>query len=86
MKPLDLKIANALKEIDAVYAGKQACHAYYDHKNKVYVLVVSGEEAEGYQAAVKAIHDLAENARRLTKQTVVLSPASPPASRKNAQP
>jgi len=65
MKPMEPKINHALTEIEAVYAGKEACHAYFDHKNKVYVLVVSGEEAEGYNNAVKAIHDLAVNAQRL---------------------
>ena len=64
MNPLDKKISHALTEIEAVYAKQEACHAYFDHKNKVYVLVVSGEEAEGYNSAVKAIHDLAINARR----------------------
>lgn len=62
MNPMDPKISHALKEIETVYAAKKASHA---HKNKVYVLVVSGDEAEPYHNAVKAIHDLALNARRL---------------------
>jgi len=65
MNPVDKKISHALMEIERVYAGQKACHAYFDHKNKVYVLVVSGEEAEGYNNAVKAIHDLTINARLL---------------------
>ena len=65
MNPMNPKISHSLKEIEAVYAGQEASHAYFDHKNKVYVLVVSGEEAEAYSNAVKAIHDLALNARRV---------------------
>jgi hypothetical protein len=84
MKPLDLKMSNALKEIEGVYAGRQACHAYYDQKNKVYVLVVSGEEAEAYQVAVKAIHDLAESARRLPNNQQLKDTVVNPASRKSA--
>lgn len=64
MNPMDPKIGRALAEIEAVYAGREAIHAYFDHKNNVYVLVVSGEEAEAYSSAVKAIHDLSLNARR----------------------
>jgi hypothetical protein len=60
---MDPKIAHALKEIEAVYSGRNESHAYYDHSKKVYVLVVSGEEAEAYHSAVKAIHDLAAKAR-----------------------
>ena len=67
MNPLDKKISRALTEIEAVYAGQEASHAYFDHKNKVYVLVVSGEEAEGYNNAVKAIDDW-PNARRSGRQ------------------
>ena len=48
-----------------MYSGQESAHSYFDHKHKVYVLVVSGEEAEAYHNAVKAIHDLALNARRL---------------------
>jgi hypothetical protein len=65
MNPMDPKLAHAIKEIEAVYAGQESSHAYYDAKNKVYVLIVSGEEAEAYHNAVKAIHDLATQARRL---------------------
>jgi hypothetical protein len=65
MNPMDSKITHAIKEIESVYAGKDAAHAYHDHKNKVYVLVVSGEEAQAYHDIVKAAHDLAANARRL---------------------
>lgn len=65
MNPLDPKITHAIKEIESVYAGQESAHGYFDHKQKVYVLVVSGEEAEAYHNAVKAIHDLAAQARRL---------------------
>jgi hypothetical protein len=65
MNPMDPKVTHAIKAIEAVYAGQEVSHAYYDHKNKVYVLVVSGEEAETYHNVVKAVHDLAANARRL---------------------
>jgi hypothetical protein len=64
MNPMDPKVSHALKEIESVYAGQEASHAYYDHKSKIYVLVVSGAEAEAYHAAVKAIHDLAAKSRR----------------------
>jgi hypothetical protein len=66
MNPMDPKLAHAIKEIEAVYAGQESSHAYYDAKNKVYVLIVSGEEAEAYHNAVRAIHDLATQARRPT--------------------
>ena len=71
MNPMDPKLAHAIKEIEAVYAGQESSHAYYDAKNKVYVLVVSGAEAEAYNHALRAIHDLAMNARRVatTKPT-----------------
>jgi len=59
------KIARAIKEIEAEYAGRDSSHAYYDSKLKVFVLVVSGKEAEPYHNAVMAIHDLAKNAKRL---------------------
>jgi len=59
------KIASAIKEIEAEYAGRDSSHAYYDSKLKVFVLVVSGKEAEAYHNAVMAIHDLAKNAKRL---------------------
>jgi len=65
MNPLDPKMAHAIKEIESVYAGRNESHAYYDHTKKVYVLVVSGEEADAYHNVVKAVHDLAANARRL---------------------
>jgi hypothetical protein len=65
MNPTDPKIGNALKEIEAVYADTDALHAYYDQKNRVYVLIVSGEEAETYRDAVKAIHHLATNAQQV---------------------
>jgi hypothetical protein len=65
MNPMDPKITHAIKEIEAVYAGRNESHAYFDHAKKVYVLVVSGEEADAYHNAVKAVHDLALNARRL---------------------
>lgn len=74
MNPMDSKIGHALKEIETVYAGKEASHAYFDHKNKVYVLVVSGEEAEAYHNAVRAIHDLALNARRLGRANALQNP------------
>jgi hypothetical protein len=64
MNPMNPKIAHAIKEIEAAYAGHDSCHAYYDSKLKVYVLVVSGKEAEAYHSAVMAIHDLATNAKR----------------------
>ena len=65
MNPMDPKITHAIKEIEAVYSGQESAHAYFDHKHKVYVLVVSGEEAEAYHNTVKAIHELADQARRL---------------------
>jgi hypothetical protein len=65
MNPLSPKIARAIKEIESAYAGHDSCHAYYDSKLKVYVLVVSGKEAEAYHNAVMAIHDLASSAKRL---------------------
>jgi len=65
MNPLDPKIAHAIKEIEAVYAGQDSSHAYYDQKLKVCILVVSGDEAEAYHNAVLAIHELAQNAKRL---------------------
>jgi hypothetical protein len=68
MNPADSKIDEALRRIATVYAGQDAAHAYYDPANQLYVLVVSGAEAEGYQRAVKAIHALATRARRLGKK------------------
>ena len=65
MNPLDPKIGHALGDMEKVYAGTEAAHGYYDPKKKFYVLVVSGEEAEAYHNAVRAIHDLAANSRRL---------------------
>jgi hypothetical protein len=65
MDLMNPKIARAIQEIEAEYAGRGSCHAYYDAKLKVYVLVVSGKEAEAYHNAVMAIHNLAKNARRL---------------------
>ena len=64
MNPMNPKIAHAIKEIEDVYAGRDSSHAYYDPRLKVYVLVVSGKEAEAYHNAVMAIHDLAMNAKR----------------------
>jgi hypothetical protein len=64
MNPMNPKIARAISSIATVYAGRDSCHAYYDPKLKVYVLVVSGEEAEGYHNAIMAIHDLAKRAKR----------------------
>lgn len=64
MNLMDPKISHALDEIETVYSGKEESHSYFDHKNKVYVLVVSGEEADMYHTAVRAIHDLARDARR----------------------
>ena len=58
MNPADPKINHALKEIEAVYAGQEASHAYYDAAKKVYVLVVSGAQAGAYHDALKAIHAL----------------------------
>ena len=65
MNPLDPKIGHALREIETVYAGTEAAHGYYDPKKKFYVLVVSGEETEAYHNAIRAIHDLGANARRM---------------------
>jgi hypothetical protein len=65
---MDPKISHALREIEAVYAGQEASHAYYDPKKQVYVLVISGEEAEAYHNTIKGIHDLAFNARRRALQ------------------
>jgi hypothetical protein len=64
MNAMDPKINHALAQIETAYAGQEACHAYFDHKHKVYILVVSGEEAEGYNHAIKAIHDLTLSTRR----------------------
>ena len=64
MNPLDPRISHAIKEIETVYAGQESAHAYNDQKNKIYVLIVSGNEAEAYHNAVKAIHDLAATVRR----------------------
>ena len=64
MNALDPKIVKAFADIESVYAGKDSSHAYYDPKLKVYVLVVSGKEAEAYHKAVMAIHQLARNSRR----------------------
>ena len=64
MNPLDPKISHAIKEIETVYAGQESAHGYFDPKNRIYVLIVSGGEAEGYHNAVKALHDLAAHARR----------------------
>jgi hypothetical protein len=65
MNPMDPKITHAIKAIEAAYAGQEAAHGYYDHAKKVYVLVVSGDEADTYHNAVKAIHDLGMKARQL---------------------
>ena len=58
MNPADPKINHALQEIEAVYAGQEASHAYYDAAKQVYVLVVSGAQAQAYHDALKAIHAL----------------------------
>ena len=63
MNPLDPKISRAITEIEAVYAGQQTAHAYYDHAKKVYVLVISGDQAEAYHNIIKGIHHLTENTR-----------------------
>ena len=63
MNPADPKISHALQEIEAVYAGQEASHAYYDPGKKVYVLVVSGELAQAYHNALKAIHALTTAAK-----------------------
>jgi len=68
MNPADPKIEQAIQHISAVYSGQDAAHAYYDPANKLYVLVVSGQEAESYQRAVKAIHSLATKAVRLGRK------------------
>ena len=68
MNPADPKIEQAIQRISAVYAGQEAAHAYHDPAKKLYVLVVSGEEAESYQRAVKAIHSLATKAVRLGRK------------------
>jgi len=70
MNPMNPKIARAIKEIEAEYAGHDSSHAYYDSKLKIYVLVVSGKEAEAYHNAVMAIHDLAKSAKRLGSKRV----------------
>jgi hypothetical protein len=64
MNPADPKIDEALKRISSVYAGQNAAHAYHDPANKLYVLVVSGDDAEGYQRIIKTIHSLTTKARR----------------------
>lgn len=64
MHPPDPRLTKALKEIETACQGKETAHAYYDPKNKVYILVVSGNDAEPYHNAVKAMHDLAANARK----------------------
>ena len=35
MNPMDPKITHAIKEIEAVYAGRNESHAYHDHPNEV---------------------------------------------------
>jgi hypothetical protein len=68
MNPADPKIDEALRRIQSVYANQDASHAYYDPINKLYVLVVSGAEADSYQRAVKAIHSLATRAKKRAKK------------------
>ena len=68
MNPADPKIDEALHRIQSVYAGQDAAHAYYDPANRLYVLVVSGQEAEAYQRVVKAVHSLAFKSRKLSKK------------------
>ena len=69
MNPADPKVDEALRRIQTVYHGQDASHAYYDPANRLYVLVVSGAEAEGYQRVVKAVHSLAFKARKRAKKT-----------------
>lgn len=64
MTPVDPRLTKALKEIETICTGKETAHAFYDPKNKVYILVVSGNEAEPYHNAVKAMHELASSARK----------------------
>jgi hypothetical protein len=64
MNPADPRISQALQEIEAVYAGHDTSHAYYDPNKKVYVLVVSGAQAEAYHNALKAIHALTATPKR----------------------
>jgi hypothetical protein len=54
MNPMSPKIAGAIKQIEAAYAGQESAHAYYGQAQKVYILVVSGDEAEAYHKAVMA--------------------------------
>jgi hypothetical protein len=63
MNPIDPKVADAIKQIEAAYAGQASAHAYYAPAQKVYILVVSGDEAEAYRKAVTAIHDLAAHTK-----------------------
>ena len=53
MNPMSPKISHSLKEIEEVYAGQEAAHAYFDHKNKVYVLV--GRDRHAVVVPIRAI-------------------------------
>jgi hypothetical protein len=64
MNALDPRVTHAIQEIETVYKGHNSSHAYYDEKLKVYVLVVSGADAEPFHKAVAAIHELTANAKR----------------------
>jgi hypothetical protein len=64
MNPIDPKISKALQEIQQVYAGQDAAHVHYGQESKLYVRIVSGEEAEAYHHAVRAIRDLAAPTHR----------------------
>jgi hypothetical protein len=64
MNPADPRIEQAIQRIASVYVGQDAAHAYYDPTNKLYVLVVSGVEADSYQRVIKSIHSLATKARK----------------------
>jgi hypothetical protein len=68
MDPADPKIEEAIEKIANVYGGQDAAHAYYDAVGHLYIFVVSGEQAEAYQRAIKAMHNLAHKAKRLGKK------------------
>jgi hypothetical protein len=68
MDPADPKIEEAIGKIADVYGGQSAAHAYYDVAGKLYIFVVSGEEAEAYQRAIKSIHSLASKAKKIGKR------------------
>lgn len=68
MDPADAKMEEAIGKIADVYGGQNAAHAYYDVAGKLYIFVVSGEEAEAYQRAIKALHSLASKAKKIGKR------------------